>query len=232
MKKPIIGIIPTFTMSDIDPYQDKVSFVSMYSEKIKESGGIPIGILGDASLYTSICDGYLWPGGNKILFEYVPLLEDAIKNQKPLLGICLGAEAIATILNIYEDKEKESSKSFKEVYEMNQEKNPYLKRLEEGNPHFHIVNKEEDSINSARHKIHIEKDTLLYEILEEETKDVVSLHGMAIARTPKSICVSATMEDSIIEAIEYREKGALLLGVQFHPEIEKESFLFDWLVYF
>lgn len=132
MKKPIIGIIPTFTMSDNDPYQDKVSFVSMYSKKIKESGGIPIGILGDASLYTSICDGYLWPGGNKILFEYVPLLEDAIKNQKPLLGICLGAEAIATFLNIYEDKEKASSKSFKEVYEMNQEKNPYLKRLEEG----------------------------------------------------------------------------------------------------
>lgn len=59
MKKPVIGIIPTFTVNDNDPYQDKASFVSMYSEKIKESGGIPIGILGDASLYTSICDGYL-----------------------------------------------------------------------------------------------------------------------------------------------------------------------------
>lgn len=39
MKKPVIGIIPTFTVNDNDPYQDKASFVSMYSEKIKESGG-------------------------------------------------------------------------------------------------------------------------------------------------------------------------------------------------
>lgn len=91
-KKPIIGIVPTISSHEVDPYQERTNFVRMYSEKIKESGGIPIGILEDPSLYTGICDGYVWPGGNQILFDYYPILLDAIKNQKPFLGICLGAQ--------------------------------------------------------------------------------------------------------------------------------------------
>ena len=80
-KKPIIGIIPTFVYSETDPYQDKANFVTMYSEKIEKSGGIPIGILGDVESFTSICDGYIWPGGNKILKEYIPIkMQFKIKN--------------------------------------------------------------------------------------------------------------------------------------------------------
>lgn len=41
-KQPIIGIIPTFTCHESDPYQDRVQFVTMYSEKIIRSGGIPL----------------------------------------------------------------------------------------------------------------------------------------------------------------------------------------------
>lgn len=229
-KKPVIGIIPTFTYDENDPYQDKASFVTMYSEKIIKSGGIPIGILGDANTYTSVCDGYIWGGGTQILFEYLPIIEDAIKNHKPLLGICLGAQTIATFLNVLEDQAKEPNESLKEVYESYKETNPYLKKLEEGNIHLHIVTKEEASINSARHKISIDKNSLLYEIIKQENLDVVSLHGMAIARVPKSIYVSAKAEDDVYEAIEYRENGSLLLGVQFHPEIENDSPLFDWLI--
>ncbi len=230
MKKPIIGIIPTFTNDENDPYQDRASFVTMYSEKIKQSGGVPIGILGDVSLYTSICDGYLWPGGNKILFEYYEVLEDAIKNAKPLLGICLGAEGLATMLNVLEDKEKEPNKTFKEIYESNKETNPYLKKIESGNIHLHVVTKEKESIDRARHKIKIIKNSLLYEIVKKEYLDVVSLHEMAINRVSKDILVSAYAEDNVIEAIEYKEMSSLILGVLFHPEIEKENNLFDWLV--
>lgn len=231
-KKPIIGIIPTFNLTNEanDPYQDRASFVSMYSEKIKKSGGIPIGILEDANLYTSICDGYLWPGGSKILQEYIPVLEDAIKNSKPLLGICLGAQTITTVLNVVEDQKENPSKSFKEIYDLNKETNPYLKKLENGNNHQHFVTKEISSIDNARHKIKLKKESLLYEIFECDDLEVVSLHGMAIARTPKNVVVSAKAEDAIIEAVEYKENGALLVGVQFHPEIEEQSPLFDWLV--
>lgn len=189
-KKPIIGIIPTFVYSETDPYQDKANFVTMYSEKIEKSGGIPIGILGDVESFTSICDGYIWPGGNKILKEYIPIIKDAIQNKKPLLGACLGAQALATALNIYEDQQKSPEKTFQETYEINKETNPYLKKLEEGNIHFHMVTKEKDSI----------------------------------------VSISAESKDGVYEAIEYTENGSLLLGVQFHPEIERESLLFDWLV--
>ncbi len=229
-KKPIIGIIPTFVYSETDPYQDKANFVTMYSEKIEKSGGIPIGILGDVESFTSICDGYIWPGGNKILKEYIPIIKDAIQNKKPLLGVCLGAQALATALNIYEDQQKSPEKTFQETYEINKETNPYLKKLEEGNIHFHMVTKEKDSIENARHSIKIEKNTLLFDIVKKETLNVVSLHGMAIARVPSNMSISAESKDGVYEAIEYTENGSLLLGVQFHPEIERESLLFDWLV--
>lgn len=229
-KKPIIGIIPTFVHHESDPYQDRAHFVTMYREKIMKSGGIPIGILGDAKMYTSICDGYVWGGGNQILQEYLPIIEDAIKNQKPFLGICLGAQTLATFLNVVEDQKENPSKSFKEVYDLNKESNPYLKKLEEGNIHLHIVTKEEDSINKARHKITIDKNSLLYEIFKQETMNVVSLHGMSIARVPKNTLVSAKAEDGVYEAVEYTENGSLLLGVLFHPEIENENTLFNWLV--
>ncbi len=231
-KKPVIGIIPTFNLTNEanDPYQDRASFVSMYSEKIKKSGGIPLGILSDASLYTSLCDGYLWPGGSKILKEYLPLIEDAMKNSKPILGICLGAQAIATFLNVVEDQKENQAKSFKETYDANKEINPYLKKLDDENIHLHIVTKEKETIDKARHKVKIQKNSLLHEIFGCEDVDVVSLHGFVIARTPKNVLVSAEAEDKTVEAVEYKEKGALLLGVQFHPEIEEETPLFDWLV--
>lgn len=229
-KKPIIGIIPTITNHESNPYQDKANFVTLYSEKIKESGGIPIGILGDPSLYIHICDGYLWPGGNKILFEYAPILLDALKNQKPFLGICLGAETLATFLNVLEDQQKDKTKNLKETYDTHKESNPYLKKLEEENIHFHIVTKEKESIDLAKHKIKLEQNSLLHEIVKKREIDVVSLHGMAIARTSKKTLVSAKAVDNVIEGLEYKENGSLLLGVQFHPELETENNLFAWLV--
>lgn len=229
-KKPIIGIVPTISSHEVDPYQDRTNFVRMYSEKIKESGGIPIGILEDPSLYTGICDGYVWPGGNQILFDYYPILLDAIKNQKPFLGICLGVQVLATFLNLLEDQGNNKAKSLKETYNLYKENKPYLKKLEDENCHFHIVTKENNSILSARHKIKIEKNSLLYEIFKKEEMNVVSLHSMGISRVSKDTIISAKAMDEVLEAIEYRENGCLLLGVQFHPEIEKENFLFDWLI--
>ena len=70
MDKPIIGIVPTIKNQE-NPYQDKSSFVNMYAEKILSSGGIPLGMLTrNVDEYLSICDGYLWPGGNKIEWSY------------------------------------------------------------------------------------------------------------------------------------------------------------------
>ena len=87
MDKPIIGIVPTIKNQE-NPYQDKSSFVNMYAEKILSSGGIPLGMLTrNVDEYLSICDGYLWPGGNKIEWSFLKILEDTIKNNNSSLDL-------------------------------------------------------------------------------------------------------------------------------------------------
>ena len=89
LNKPVVGIVPTYNLTNEanDPYQDRASFVSMYVSKIAECGGVAIGLL-DKNVwdYLPICDAYIWPGGNKILKEFYPIIEDAMKNHKPLLA--------------------------------------------------------------------------------------------------------------------------------------------------
>jgi len=230
--KPVIGILPTYNLKNEknDPYMDRASFVIMYIEKVKECGGIPIGLLDqDISLYKDLCDGYLWPGGSKIWKEFNVVIKDCLEKKKALLGVCLGAQAISTFFNVLEDK-KDSSLSYDEVYQNNKEKNPYLVKAFNQEIHNHYVTKEQESISKARHKIKIEKNSFLFSICQQEEIDVVSLHGIVIPRVPEKLLVSAKSADGVIEALEYHEEDNKILGVQFHPEIEEYSNIFSWLV--
>lgn len=229
MKKPIIGILPTYNLKNDnnDPYKDNASFVRMYANKIVECGGIPIGLLEqNVSMYKELCDAYIWPGGNKIWPEFNDALIDAINNNKPFLGVCMGSQAIATLLNVLEDQ-KTSGLSYKETYDLNKKENPYLIPLEDDTLHNHTVTKEKESILNAKHKIKIKPNTILYDIFKEEEQNVVSLHSIVISRVPSNLVVSAVSIDNVIEAVEYNIN---ILGVQFHPEIEEERKIFTWLV--
>ena len=94
-----IGILPTTKLyEDDNPYNDIYTFNNVYIKKIYESGAIPIGILlNDGILdYNTLdmCDGFLIGGGKKIESYYLEIIDYAIKNNKPLLGICLGMQSI------------------------------------------------------------------------------------------------------------------------------------------
>ncbi len=233
MKKPVIGIIPTYNLENKqnDPYEDRASFVRMYVEKIRECGGIPIGLLDtDAFLYMDVCDAYVWPGGNRILRDFYPILEDARRNKKPVLGVCLGSQAIATYFNILEDKEKFPDKTLEEIYQQEKEQNPYLKVLEDKRLHSHYVTKDQETIEKAKHKIQIKPNTFLYDIYKTDTLNVVSLHSVIINRNSKDTIISSKAEDNVIESIEYHKDGNHFLGVQFHPEILEENKIFTWLI--
>lgn len=228
-QKPIIGIVPTYNIKNEknDPYQEVSKFVKMYEEKITQAGGIAIGLLNpNPKDYLKLCDGYLYPGGNKVLMEYNMIFEDAIKNNKPVLGICLGAEAISIFLNVLEDKKKEPNLNYEEIYIKNRSQNAYLKKLNEPNIHNNTVTKEEKTIKEAKHKIKIVKNSIMHKIYKEEKIDVVSLHSTGINRMIKKL-ISATSEDNEIEAIEYNDN---ILGVMFHPEITEDSKIFEWLI--
>lgn len=233
MKKPVIGIVPTYPLKneENDPYKDTATFVTMYEEMIKKCGGIPIGLLDkDPSIYSSICDGYLWPGGNKIWPEFYSIIEDALANQKPILGICLGAEAIATYFNLIEDQKNMPSSSLKEVYDTYKQDDPYLIKLEDSSLHSHYVTKDINTIEAAKHLIQLLEDSMLHQIYQKNCIDVVSLHETVIHRVSKDTSITAKSEDHVIEAIEYTKEGNHILGCMFHPEILQDEKPFLWLV--
>ena len=231
--KPIIGIIPTYNLSNEanDPYLDRASFVRMYEEKIVASGGIPVGLLHqNIENYLELCDGYLWPGGGKVWPDFYPVIEDAIKNKKPLLGICLGMQAIGAYFNFREEKDNKPNASLEEIKEILKEKEHYLKKLDDSSFHSHYVTKDKETIDKARHKILLAKKSLLYKVLNQDMMNVVSLHSVVLPYVAKDLTVSATSEDGVIEGIEYTKNDAQIIGVQYHPELEESSLIFDWLI--
>ncbi len=231
--KPVIGIIPTYNLENPlnDPYMDRASFVRMYEEKIVASGGIPIGLLHqNIEMYLELCDGYLWPGGSKVWPDFYPVIEDAIKNKKPLLGVCLGLQSLGLYFNFREEYQRNPQLSYDEIKQILKDNDHYLKKLEDSSLHNHYVTKEKESQEAARHRIYLQKNTLFYKIMKKEKLDVVSLHTVILPYVAYDVLVSARSEDGVIEAIEYTKDGAQILGVQFHPELEKNGELFEWLI--
>ena len=232
-RKPVIGIIPTFNKDypNFDPYLDITYFVRLYADKIEECGGIPIGITTtNPSNYTSICDGYLWPGGYKVNHDYYPLIEDAIKNKKPFLGICLGSQAMSIYFNMLEDSLKHPGKLLKDVYDINKVDNPYLVKVADSEFHKRQVRRDSKIVNAAKHEVEIiDKDSFIYNIYKSDKINMVSLHTSCINRVPKDLKITAKYQE-VIEAIEYHKDGSKILGVQFHPEILDDTKIFEWLI--
>lgn len=69
-----------------------------------------------------------------------------------------------------------------------------------------------------RKRIHIQKESLLYDLFEKETAFVNSLHRQSIADVGEELEVTARETNGIVQAIE-RKGHPFYLGVQFHPEL-------------
>lgn len=234
MRKPIIGIVPSYNMKndDNDPYQDITKIVKMYTREVVKAGGIPIGLISpDSSMYTELCDAYLFPGGSKILPEYYPLMYDALDNKKPVLGICLGCQTIATFFNVLEDKKSNPDLQDNEIYDKYKIDNPYLIRLKDNSLHNHDISYDLEKIEAAKHEINITgHNTFLYDIYKEDILRKVSLHSSVIARTSKDLIVAARANDNVVESVEYHKDGNKFLGIMFHPEVMQDNKPFKWLV--
>ena len=129
-------------------------------------------------------------------------------------------------------KKKQPNLPLLEVYDSNKLDNLYLNKLEGDKKSIHRneVTKDINSINGAKHTINLKENTFIYDIYKENKIDVVSLHSFEIARVPDNIIVSAKSSDGVIEAVEYHEDGNHILGLQFHPEVDKDNKPFLWLI--
>ena len=145
----------------------------------------------DIEKYLDMVDGVLFPGGYKITIFDEYLLERCIERDIPTLGICLGMQLMSNY--------KRSFKTF--------ENNSF-------------INHKQDDNDILTHKIIVNKDSLLYEILEKDEIMVNSFHKFH-AEENEYFDVVGRSEDNYIEAIEMKNKK-FIMGVQFHHEISYE----------
>ena len=205
-KKPIIGILPTsnYLQTD-DPFKDTYRYGNNYIKRIVDNGGIPylIPYVNDEVVPDTldICDGLLLPGGNRVLKVNFDVIDHFYKNNKPMLGICLGMQTLA----MYSVNIEEYNKRI-------------IKTIDNGVNHWPIE-LSRDNVSCLAHKVLLEKDTKLYDVFKVNEMEVNSIHKCTVTEVGSKFKVSIKSSDGLIEGIEYNGDDKYIIGVQFHPEV-------------
>ena len=221
MKKKIIGIsanIEIATDSTCFAGCKRLRLYNEYVDAVIKAGAIPmvIPVVTDKRVLEeqlNIIDGLIISGGYDIdplryneephpllgqifperdEFEFT-LVKLAMEKEIPVLGICRGHQVLNVVNGgtLYQDISLKEGSS--------------LKHIQGG--HGSVVS----------HKINVEKNSMLYEILGESSL-VNSLHHLAVKDIANGFKVSAISTDGVIEAIE-RTQGSFAMGIQWHPEV-------------
>lgn len=144
-------------------------------------------------------------------FEYA-LLREAVRQQKPVLGICRGIQVINVFFGgtLYQDLADEFHPSSLNPSLVDAEgacESRFAPLLNHQRP-----DKEWDVV----HEIRLVAGSRLERLLGAEQLGVNSTHHQAVAQVAPGFRISAISPDGVIEAIEHTELP--ILGVQFHPE--------------
>lgn len=221
MCKPVIGLTSTRFFKNSPLLTGKaVTFLNEdYTKSIELSGGIPVIIPPTDSVevlkrYLEICDGFVIAGGKDVHplvygtqpnskcmdFDkgvdegHVKLINLAVEADKPVLGICRGAQLLNVACGgtLYQDIDAEAP-------------------FETQGHRFTFLGSDEI------HDIKIEDDTILNGLYGSGIR-VNSIHHQSIKDLGKGLVVSAVSNDGIIEGVEMPDKK-FVLGVQWHPEM-------------
>lgn len=138
--------------------------------------------------WLDMCDGIILPGGYKLTNFDRYVVEYATEKDVPILGICLGMQIMSC----------------------------YRKDIEIVPIDDNHLNHKQESQEGVSHRVDIKKDSLLYDILKQDSIMVNSFHKKQ-ATPNKYYEIIACSEDGIIEAIQ-NKKNTFNLGVQWHPE--------------
>ena len=214
MKKPIIGVTLLW-----DEEKNSYWMLPGYLEGLEEAGAIPI-ILplaadgADIAQLADLCYGFLFTGGQDVapqLYgeamkptcgELCPardtleqeLLNRALEQDKPILGICRGLQILNVTLGgtLYQDLPTEHPSEIEHSM-----KPPY---------------------DQAAHTVRILPDTPLAALLQKQELGVNSCHHQAIRSLAPSLVEMARSTDDLIEAM-YLPGKTFVWGVQWHPEL-------------
>ncbi len=122
------------------------------------------------------------------------LLERAINNKIPILGICRGCQ----LINVHCKGNL--------IFDLETQRNVNHRKISD--------------VENRIHSINILDDTLLKNIVKSKTGDVTSSHHQAIDRPGEGLIINSKSPDGIIEGIEFEDKTnkAFMIGIQWHPE--------------
>lgn len=237
MERPIIGIAAN-EISDAGEtlYHLPVSYTPAgYVRAVQNAGGIPlvlpVGAPELAKEYINHIDKLILAGGQNVspklygemnlveeaaLFEErdqfeLALIKEAMIQNKPIFAVCRGMQLVNVALG---------GSLFQEISHLNSSK---ISHMQVPVPR-----------EIPTHKIQTEAGSMLREIYGEETK-VNSFHFQAVKTLAEELQVTAYSEDGVIEGIECRGPGAVILGVQWHPDfaydyLEQEMAAFKYVV--
>jgi putative glutamine amidotransferase len=188
-------------------------------QAIKVAGGIPIIItpFHDNEYVNDVlkkCEAIILTGGsdiNPLLYGEIPgsfcerivperdefelmLLDEAIKIDMPVLGICRGMQ----LINIYF-----GGSLYQDLREANDKYNHFVNNI----PRWHYI-----------HDVQLKENSELYKAFGEKIIKTNSIHHQLIRLLGKDLEATALAFDSTIEGIE-SINNYFVLGVQWHPEM-------------
>lgn len=217
LKRPLIGLTPGYD------YDKNMSYVKNgYWEAVQKAGGIPV-LLTLFPEYEDVldemlerCDGILATGGPDLDAKYyneinlnfnqeispirdsleMYIIKKAIACNKPVLGICRGAQVINVAFggSLYQDINS-------------QVKGRDLIKHCQNAPKWYPT-----------HNVFIAAGTKVWNCFNESSIAVNSFHHQAIKDVAPGLIASSQADDGIIESIESLNHK-FVVGVQWHPEL-------------
>ena len=220
MRRPVIGISGNLIPIENDGVFTgnlRQYIHTDYTSSVERAGGTPLllPVSDDPEViraHAQLCDGIILSGGadvDPILYGEegiqgqgysmreidvydMELFRAALKQKKPVLGICKGLQALNVALGgtLYQDIGKESSSTL---------------------CHLQSAPRQYPS-----HNVSIREGSMLSSIIGS-TMMVNSFHHQAVKDLAAGLSVAATSSDGLVEAVEM--EGHPVLAVQWHPEM-------------
>ena len=216
--KPVVGVMPLW-----DEKKDSIWMLPGYMDGIIQAGALPVIFpfltdLQELRQLAAMCDGFVFTGGHDVspfVYREEPLedlieccemrdvmegavLKEALRLDKPVLGICRGLQFINAALGgtLYQDLPSQHPSD--------------------------VNHRQAAPYDIPSHAVHISAGTPLRSLLEAEQIQVNSCHHQAVKALSPLLREMAISPDGLIEAA-FKPDSRFVWAIQWHPEFSFRS---------